>query len=400
MENTTSVPAARPTAAPELGLNGTLGRAAPGCRTLIEAQMSSRAARHTVTSAAAGALTAAALVASATSAGALTTPITTWARGSSAVSADVKVASFNLGGVSTDAQASGEHRTWRVRRPVVVSTILSSRPDVLGVQEANQSSIYKASLDYGVNQYLDLRGALAAKGGHYALTNTYAYNCANSASSANCVYTNRGASQDNRILYNTDTVTLVRQGSVKFTHQTAGKNTRYLAWAVVKLKASGQQLFFANTHLDPYTESVRRAEWDEVIANTKRLAGVLPVVSVGDYNTSKFSTYAATYLPKMKAAGYGDVLGQTYSTPLSQPRAAVLDRAWVNSFNNYRRDARSYSYEDAQKKIGNNIDWIFATNALPVKTWLTAAPINRTTFQLVGVIPSDHFLIQATLTLQ
>ena len=37
-----------------------------------------------------------------------------------------------------------------------------------------------------------------------------------------------------------------------------------------------------------------------MIANTKRLAGTLPVVSVGDYNTSKFSTYAATYLPKMK----------------------------------------------------------------------------------------------------
>ena len=88
---------------------------------------------------------------------------------------------------------------------------------------------------------------------------------------------------------------------------------------------------------------------------TQRFAdGTLPVVSVGDYNTSKFSTYAATYLPKMKAAGYGDVLGQTYATPLSRPRAAIVDRAWVNSFNGYRRDARVYSYEDAQNKIGTN----------------------------------------------
>lgn len=382
--------------------------------------MRSRAIRHTVTCVAAAALSAAALVSSAPTAaalvsraptpgalvsraltpGALPSPIRTWTRGPTTGNTDVKVASFNLGGVSTDAQASGEHRTWRVRRPVVVSQILSSRPDILGVQEANQSSIYPANLDYGVNQYMDLKGALSAKGGHYALTNTYAYNCANSASSANCVYTSRGASQDNRILYNTDTVTLVKQGSVKYAHQTAGKNTRYLAWAIVRMKATGKQLFFANTHLDPYTESVRRAEWDEVIANTKRLAGSLPVVSVGDYNTSKYSSYAGTYLPKMKAAGYGDVLGQTYASSLSHPRAAVLDRAWVNSYNDYRRDARSYSYEDAQTRIGNNIDWIFATNSLPVKAWVTAAPINRTTFQLVGVIPSDHFLIQATLTVR
>jgi len=221
----------------------------------------------------------------------------------------------------------------------------------------------------------------------------------NPGSSANCVNKYQGASQDTRIMYNTDTVTLVKQGSVKFTAQTAGKNPRYLAWAVFSMKATGKQFFFTSTHLDPYTVSVLRAEWDEVIAYTKRLAGTLPVVAVGDYNTSKFSTYAATYLPKMKAAGYGDVLGQTYATPLSRPRAAVVDRAWVNSYNGYRRDARVYAYEDAQTKIGNNIDWIFAANALPVKKWVTEAPVDRTTFQLVGVIPSDHFLVQATLTL-
>ena len=314
-------------------------------------------------------------------------------------SSDVKVASFNLSSVAFDSQASGEHRTWRVRRPVVVYEVLKDRPDVLGVQEANQSSIYPKSVDYGANQYLDLRGALTAKGGHYALTNTKPYNCVNPLSSSNCVYKYQGASQDNRIFYNTDTVTLVKQGSVKFRAQTAGKNPRYLAWAVFRMKATGKQFFFTNTHLDPYTVSVRKAQWDEVIANTKRLAGSLPVVSVGDYNTSKWDSWAATYLPRMKAAGYGDVLGQTYASSVSRPRAAVVDRAWVNSYNNWRRDARPYSYETDQSRIGNNIDWIFATNSLPVKKWLTHAPVDPTTFQLQGVIASDHFLIMATLTL-
>ena len=358
--------------------------------------MSLLTARHTLTCAAVAALTISALATGPATAGA-TAPSA--AATVAAAGTVVKVASMNVNGVSFDATATGEHRVWRVRRPVIVAQVLSLRPDVLGVQEANQSSIYKSRLDYGVNQYQDLRGALAAKGGHYALTNTYAYNCVNSASSANCVYKNRGASQDNRILYNTDTVRLVRAGSVKFAHQTAGKNARYLAWAVFANKVTGKQFFFTDTHLDPYTVSVRKAQWDEVIANTKRLAGALPVMSVGDYNTSKYTTYAATYLPRMKAAGYGDVLGQTYASVVSHPRAAVLDRAWVNSYNGYRRNARVYAYEDIQTRIGNNIDWIFATNSLAVKAWVTAAPISRTTFQLVGVIPSDHFLVQATLTL-
>ena len=355
--------------------------------------MSLLTARHTLTCTAVAALTISALATGPVSAGA------TSASAVAAVATDVKVATMNISGVSFDATATGEHRVWRVRRTNVVARILLERPDVLGIQEANQSSIYKTRLDYGVNQYMDLKGALAAKGGHYALTNSYAYNCVNSASSANCVYKNRGASQDNRILYNTDTVTLVRAGSVKYTHQTAGKNTRYLAWAVFTMKATGKQFFFTNTHLDPYTVSVRKAEWDEAIANTKRLAGALPVVSVGDYNTSKYSSYAGTYLPRMKAAGFGDLLGQSYASVTSQPRAAVLDRAWVNSYNGYKRDARGYSYEDHQSRIGNSIDWIFATNTLPVKSSVTVAPVNRTTFQLVGVIPSDHFLLLATLTL-
>lgn len=356
--------------------------------------MSTRSARLTLTCTALAALSVAGMAAGTMPAGATTPAV------ASVVNTDVKVASWNVSGVSFDATATGEHRTWRVRRPIVAYEILSLRPDVLGVQEVNQSSIYPTRLDYGVNQYMDLKGALAAKGGHYALTNTYAYNCVRSNSSANCVYQYRGASQDNRIFYNTDTVTLVRAGSVKFAHQTAGQNPRYLAWAVLRMKATGKQIFFTNTHLDPVTVSVRKAQWDEVIANTKRLAGALPVVSVGDYNTSRWSSHASTYLPRMKAAGYGDVLGQVYSSSVSQPRAAVLDRAWVSSYNGYKRDARAYSYEDAKTRIGNNIDWIFATNSLPVKKWVTYAPISMTTYQLVGVIPSDHFLIQATLTVR
>jgi len=315
-------------------------------------------------------------------------------------SGDLRVGSWNLSSLSFDKDASGDHRPWLERRPVVVQQILSQKIDVLGVQEANQSKIYTSSVNLGINQYMDLKNALTHAGGHYALTNDKAYNCAKPESTYNCVYQDQGASQDNRILYNTDTLTMLRQGSRKYATQTAGKNERYFEWATFKVKATGKQFFFSNTHLDPYSAATRQGQWDEVISYTDQLHGSLPVVAVGDYNTSKFTDYAATYLPKMKRAGYGDVLNQQYAQTLVQtPRAESLVRGWINSYNGYQRDVRPYAYEDARNKVGNGIDWIFATNSLRVKQWSLVSNVNVTTLKVRGVIPSDHNMVRATLVL-
>jgi len=313
---------------------------------------------------------------------------------------DVRVASFNISSVSFDGQAAGDHATWRVRRPVVVSQILNQKIDVLGLQEANQSSKYTSWLDYGTTQYLDLKNALNRSGANYALTNENAYNCVRPMSSYKCVYQDNGASQDNRIMYDTDTVSMIKQGAYKYPTQTVGKNERYLVWGIFSMKSTGKRFLFTNTHLDPYSAATRQAQWNEAITKTNQLKGSLPVVAVGDYNTSKFDSYAATFLPKMKANGYGDVLNQQYQQPVVKaPRAEVLKRGWINSFNGFKRDIRSYAYEDAQYKVGNGIDWIFATNTARVKEWSVVANVDMTTFQVRGVIPSDHNLIRATLVL-
>jgi endonuclease/exonuclease/phosphatase family metal-dependent hydrolase len=317
-----------------------------------------------------------------------------------ATTSDVRVGSFNIVGVNADSGAKGDRRTWRERRPKVVAQILGEKLDVLGVQEANQSTVYKSRLTYGENQYLDLRGALNRNGGSYALTNTNAYNCVNPRSTYKCAYKNQNASGSNRILYNTRTVTMVKQGAITYTNATAGKPKRYLAWAVFKMKATGKQFFFANTHLDPYGITARKKQWDQMIATINRLKGSLPVVSVGDFNTSKFSDYAATYLPRMKSNGYGDVLNQEYRRPtLRTKRAESTYRTWVNSFNAFRRDVRSFAYEDARHKMGNGIDWIFATNKVRVKGVEVVVDVSPTTLRLRGVIPSDHNLVRATLVL-
>jgi endonuclease/exonuclease/phosphatase family metal-dependent hydrolase len=313
----------------------------------------------------------------------------------------IRVASFNISSVAFDKSASGEHKRWRSRRPVVVSQILRKKLDVVGLQEANQSNIYKRSLTFGDTQFLDLKGALAAKGAHYAVTNRYSYNCLRSTAQSHCRYRYRGASQDDRILYNTRTLKLRRAGAVKFHAQSRGKNPRYLAWAVFQSKDTGKQFFFADTHLDPYSGGVRKAEWAEVIRNVNRLRASYPVVVVGDFNTSKFDTNARSMLPAMRHNGYGDVLNQSYRRPVVTARRAMSTRnGWLNSYNGFKRDVRTYAYEDAKYKTGNGIDWIFASNHVKVRRWTVVANLAPGGRRLAGVIPSDHNMVAATLGLR
>jgi len=247
---------------------------------------------------------------------------------------------------------------------------------------------------------MDLKNAVNLDGADYALTNEYAYNCVKSTSNTNCVYQDRGASLDNRIMYNTNTTTLVGQGSKLYSAQTDGRTKRYLVWAIFRMEATGKQFLFTNTHLDPYSSATRQAQWDESIRLINDLKGALPVVAVGDYNTSKFTDYAATYLPRMKQNGYGDVLNQAYAQPyVKSPRTESVAHAWISSFNNYRRDVRPYAYEDARGKTGNGIDWIFASNTVRVKQWAVVVNVDPTTLAITGIIPSDHAMVRATLTL-
>ncbi len=165
------------------------------------------------------------------------------------------------------------------------------------------------------------------------------------------------------------------------------------------MKATGKRFFFTNTHLDPYSIPARKAQWDQSIRLTNSLRGSLPVVAVGDYNTSKFSDYAPTYLPRMKAQGYGDVLNQVpRRNTLVSPRAEKTRRAWVNSFNAWNPKVGGYS-QDRDTKIGNGIDWVFASNRVRVKSWEVVVDMDPRTLRFRGVIPSDHNLVRATLVL-
>jgi endonuclease/exonuclease/phosphatase family metal-dependent hydrolase len=313
---------------------------------------------------------------------------------------NIKAASFNVLSVAADT-TSGDQLPWLRRRDAVLAQITREHPDVLGLQEANQSSSYAARLKGGDTQYRDIRNGLNGLGGHYEVTNDFPNNCVKAAYSTNCTYQYRGASGDNRILYNTDTLSMVSQGSYYYTHQeTAG--TRNMTWAVFEVKASGSRFLFVDTHLiaTAAKTALREQQWRELITKTNELKGSLPVITVGDFNTHKMEDLAATMLPLMKSAGYGDVLSQQYQVnPGVGIRAQHVVNGWLNSYNHFKRDLTVYSYANRRDKTGNNIDWIFASNSLAVPEWETVVNYDPTTLQATGTIPSDHDMVRATITI-
>ncbi|MEO6472159.1 MAG: endonuclease/exonuclease/phosphatase family protein [Aeromicrobium sp.] len=287
---------------------------------------------------------------------------------------DLRVGTFNISGANNDSHATGEQKVWSVRKPVVVRQIVGENSDVIGLQEAYEGTL----------QYTDLRNALNAAGKKFEVTNT-----------------DKSASRGTRIIYNTSTLTLLKSGSFKYVHQVSGSTDRYFVWATFQQIATGKQFFFTSTHLSPNSSTVKKQEWQELIPKIKALnTGRLPVIAVGDFNTSKFGAAAQDMLPAMKTAGFGDVMNQEYQVnPPRSPRAETSINRWINSFNGFRRDVSLYSYPSRHDKVGNGIDWVFATNTLRVKKWKVVIYYDASTLQITGVIPSDHNMVSSTVVL-
>jgi endonuclease/exonuclease/phosphatase family metal-dependent hydrolase len=313
-----------------------------------------------------------------------------------------RVASFNIRSVKNDSRSDGDEQPWRQRRKAVIRQILGEHLDVVGLQEASQAAKYRRQMVDGRNQFLDLRNGLRKAGGSWQLTSKAAYNCKHAYSSSHCDYRDRGASRTTKIIYNSNKVEKIRSGSYLYRHQSGGENDqRYLVWAVFEDRSSDKRFLFANTHLSTGSGALQKAQWRELIGKVNQLKNGLPVIVVGDFQRSRMKTPVTDMLAAMKAAGYGDVLGQRPGEPLVEnPRARRAKQSWVNSMNHFRRDVRDFSFEDNRKHAGNSIDWIFASNNLPVRQYEVVADIDPRTMRLRGVIPSDHNMVRASVILR
>nr|WP_177235907.1 endonuclease/exonuclease/phosphatase family protein [Arthrobacter sp. ov118] len=317
----------------------------------------------------------------------------------SAITNGLSVASYN---VKCDNCFDGlpNELTWSGRRDAVVSTIVSKVPDVVGVQEASQGWLKNETRPGGLSQFEDLQERLYKRGINYQLTNAKRNNCVNDVTPTNCVYADRGASQGTKILYNKGTVDLVSQGSVALPKLSAGDNTRYLAWSVLRQRSTGKSFFFGDTQLDSSKASgyyeLRKAQTSAIVSAIARLnTGKLPVITVGDFNSHKWTDPSNAPYDVMVGAGYVDPLGNTYKNdaPSAFATAELRIRANYDSYNGFERKAR------ARNTTGNGtyLDYIF-TSKMRVGKWETVINIDSAG-NFIGTIPSDHNMIHAVVQL-
>ena len=278
----------------------------------------------------------------------------------------MRVGSFNV--KDPDSEVDGSCRLWNSgRKALVAKDIVDSAVDVLGLQEV-----------YETKDRESLLAALsAAGGGKYAMTPDVG---------------DSDLGWDSRLLYDTTRVTLINSASKKFAKQDGDGRSRQFVWGTFELKANRHRFLVYTTHLEPGgTATLKKGQWDEIRAHavTNGVNKSLPVFVTGDLNTSKFRAPADTMLSKMKSSGFGDVLGQTYkSYTVSGQRAKSLSYAYFNSFN----DCKTVPSRVDKGRIGNNIDWIFATNSLAIPAWRTVVHLNSNG-SVKSPMASDHFLV-------
>jgi endonuclease/exonuclease/phosphatase family metal-dependent hydrolase len=318
--------------------------------------------------------------------------------------AELRVASYN---VTCDKCFDGQPNElhWKDRRDAVAASIKAQDLDVIGVQEAGQGWLKDANGDkIDLSQFEDLRNAL---GGSWRLTNTNRNNCVKSKSPNSCVYKDQGASDGDRILFDSSRVTMLEAGS-KLLPNVGGNNDRYVTWARLQQHSTGKQFMYASTHLEPAKDKGsagalyknRRAQ-AEVVAETvaKHNPGGLPSFVVGDFNSTRFAhDYSPTNAPydALVDAGYVDPLGGAWRTTKTAPGALVKHRinTWLNSFNGFDRTVtRKEGWVN-----GSYIDYIMVSRGVQVPEWETVANRGKDG-DLEGIIPSDHNMIRATVVL-
>jgi endonuclease/exonuclease/phosphatase family metal-dependent hydrolase len=299
---------------------------------------------------------------------------------------------FSIGSFNVHDPDSSGCGSWTSRGPLVAKQINDRKLNIVGVQEVFDSQDRETLIKY-VNH---------AASGEWSTTSPYAMTLPLDDSNG----------YDDRILYDTRKLTFKGTWAMKFRNQAPGDNSRgrWAMWSLFTLNANGRPFLVFNTHLAPGNDTYDELQWKELLAQIKAFRTrftdtyntTVPVFSIGDYNTTKFEAAAKDMLPAMRNADVGDILGQQYRsyTTYAARVPSGSGNAYVNSYNHCDPDTRHYSV--ATNRNGNSSDYIFASNYLKGPT----GPIAY--FEYVGwgtrpflrtPIPSDHFLVSATVLL-
>lgn len=376
------------------------------------------------------------------------------------------VASYNI--VGYNASLSTVPR-WERRADRIVGMIMRCAPDVVGLQEASEAWMPRrpaGSRNHAQYEHVvDLMNA-RTPGAPYRVTNTNRKHCPTTGSNPavwngtwkgepapwrTCTTSASASSSDNRTVYDSRKLTVVRQGVRRLSG--ANSHPRTLDWTVFRVNATGREFVFANTHLDAryrgksittsVSNSFRRKQAGQILATMKRVRALrgaaLPAVLVGDLNSTG-RTRSTTAVDDFTRAGLVDLLGtdrRIYRSKKTRWRGSCRSVGVTSSLSATRyvrvplhvkrRINASYHssnagggkgagtaintcmYRDKKwkrprgstpaayyKYQGTRIDYVLAAG-FRARGWETVVDANLRTARYRATPPSDHHMVAATL---
>ena len=307
----------------------------------------------------------------------------------------LRVASFNVrcANCSINSRVNKREKRWETRRTKVIAQIKAEQVDVLGVQEASPGLLRGKK----ISQFEDLANRLGAP---YALTNTKRYGCEKSTSYKSCKKVDNGASADVRIIYRTDRLTLIDQGSKQLDNEKATSGPRFVAWAIFEDKTDGRRFFFANAHTEPGQSAAKRAlrkKQAAIIVDTIKANNPddLPIVVTGDFSATKLSKDHPAYKVIVGSGLVIDPLGNSYKKKsTSDAVAEKLTNVKYFTLNDFKAKPTKYS----GYALGAHMDHIFTSKGIRMLEYKVVLSLKKNG-KFSGTIPSDHNMVRATIQL-
>lgn len=260
------------------------------------------------------------------------------AGGPAMAQAPLKVMSFNI----RYANETDGANAWSKRREVAAAMLEKAAPDLFGTQE-----LLKEQGDFLVGRLKNY--------GWFGVGR-------------------RGGDDDEHmgIFYRTDRLKLIESGNfwLSDTPEVPGSITwghplpRMVTWGLFETRAGGRRFYAFNTHL-PYRaedEGARTKGAELILKRIEAMAGDLPVVLTGDFNT----------IPGSEAY-------RTLNTRLQD--------AWVST---PKREGPAETFHNFTGKADKRIDWIFTRG-------FAAKRVRTITDHQGAVQTSDHFPVMAEL---
>jgi endonuclease/exonuclease/phosphatase family metal-dependent hydrolase len=232
-------------------------------------------------------------------------------------------------------------------------------------------------------------------GPSYALTNGTRYH-----------ESDPGSAQSVRIIYNKKRVQPLRVGAKKLDGKGINDGPRFLAWAEFKDLNTGKRFFFATAHTEPGTTKkikALRKRQARIIGNEvkKQNTAKLPVLLVGDFSSTKLTVGGNDVYKVLTAKKYGyvDPLGNSYKL---RSKKNVTAKKLVNAQYDTGNNFLSEPVKRKAFKLGAHLDYTFwwtpsKKKKVVVHEWKNVMRLRKGKF--AGVIPSDHNLVKATVSL-